>query len=93
MHAAYLQNPNALGLRHLWKILTCARPECSIHTTCTFFADPAIYIYIYIYMNLNTCIHGAHLRGPLTRPDHRAYLLDQSVDVRSPERWSNTIYN
>jgi len=36
-------------------------------------------------MDFNTRIPGAHLRGPLTRPDHRADLLHTGADVRSPK--------
>jgi len=46
-----------------------------------FFVDQALYI----WMNLHS---GAHLHGPLTRPDHRADMLDPDADVRSPERWA-----
>ena len=49
-----------------------------------FFIDRALYI----WMNYNECIPGAHLRGPLTRPDQRADLLNTGVDVQSPECWA-----
>jgi len=35
-------------------------------------------------MNLNTHIPEAHLRGPLSRPECRADMLDTGADVRSP---------
>jgi len=38
-----------------------------------------------IYTGFNTRILRAHLRGPLSRPDHRANLLHAGADVRSPE--------
>jgi len=73
------QNPSALGLRRLQGIFTCARLECTIHTTCSFSL-----IRPYIYMDFNTHIPGGHLRGPLTRPDYWADLLHIGTNVWSP---------
>jgi len=89
------ENPSALGPWHLQGIFTCARPECTIHTTCTFLLTrPFIHIRVSTHASL-----GAHLCGPLSRPDHRADLLHKcrcpmpDGDVRCLVQYNNIAIN
>jgi len=71
--------PSALGLRCLGKYLLVLDPNV-LYTPHALFRWSGL-----IYMNDNPNIY---LRGPLTRPNHQANLLNLGADVRSPKRWA-----